>query len=190
MKKLETLPKYYKKIKSPVGPLTLVSDGEFLLEVRFGGGDGSQKKIESDRRFSLSKAKPKVNSFAKNFFIQANKSCAVLEETETQLAEYFNGERESFDLPIRLVGTGFQLKVWRTLQTLKFGKTCSYQSIALKIKNPKAVRAVGGTIGKNPLGIIIPCHRVIGKSGKLTGFAGGLHAKKLLLANEQISDLT
>lgn len=101
--------------------------------------------------------------------------------------EYFNGKRLHFDLPIYYRGTAFQESIWRVLQDIPYGETCSYSDIAQRIGNPKAVRAVGGAIGANPVMIVVPCHRVIGKNGSLTGFRGGLELKRLLLAIEGIN---
>jgi methylated-DNA-[protein]-cysteine S-methyltransferase len=108
----------------------------------------------------------------------------VLAETERQLAEYFAGTRTTFDLPLAPTGTPFQKKVWKALLTIPFGETRSYGEIAVQIGSPAAVRAVGAANGKNPISIVAPCHRVIGASGKLTGFAGGLETKAFLLALE------
>jgi methylated-DNA-[protein]-cysteine S-methyltransferase len=108
----------------------------------------------------------------------------VLIRTAGQLREYFAGTRHCFDLELDFVGTEFQKKVWAALLTIPFGETRSYSQIAEQIGNPAAVRAVGAANGKNPISIVAPCHRVIGASGKLTGFAGGLEAKQLLLTLE------
>lgn len=102
-----------------------------------------------------------------------------------QLIEYFNCKRTEFDLKIKLIGTDFQKKVWKVLSKIPYGKTVSYQDVAVKIKNPKAIRAVGLANKNNPLPIIIPCHRVIGKNGKLTGYASGLELKAKLLDLEK-----
>lgn len=108
----------------------------------------------------------------------------VLARALSQLKEYFNGELSSFDLPLAATGTEFQQKVWHALTTIPYGETWSYQDLANAIDNPKAVRAVGLANGKNPISIIVPCHRVIGKNGKLTGYAGGIECKKGLLDAE------
>lgn len=108
----------------------------------------------------------------------------VLLQCKTELEEYFTGERKSFDVPLAPDGTEFQKKVWDELLKIEFGNTVSYMSIAKKIANPGAVRAVGLANGKNPIGVIIPCHRVIGEDGSLTGYAGGLWRKKWLLDHE------
>ena len=113
----------------------------------------------------------------------------LLHEARTQLQAYFEGERQTFTLPLRLVGTAFQQEIWEVLRKIPYGKTCSYLSVAQQIGRPRAVRAVANAIGANPLSLFIPCHRVIGKSGDLTGYAGGLAAKRLLLAQEGILPL-
>ena len=108
----------------------------------------------------------------------------VLKATARQLHEYFAGQRRVFDLPLDFVGTDFQRKVWAALLRIPYGETRSYSSIARQIGLPAAVRAVGAANGKNPISIVAPCHRVIGASGELTGFAGGLEVKAKLLALE------
>jgi len=108
----------------------------------------------------------------------------VLEKTMTQLKEYFSGDRLKFDLDFELEGTDFQIKVWKMLTMIDYGETVSYKKIAEKIKNPKAYRAVGNANNKNKLPIIVPCHRVVGSKGQLTGYAGGLWRKKWLLDHE------
>lgn len=108
----------------------------------------------------------------------------VLREASRQLSEYFSGDRAVFDLPLRRRGTSFQLSVWRAMDAIPFGKTASYGAVARAIGRPAAVRAVGGASGRNPLGIVVPCHRVIGSTGRLTGYGGGLAAKQWLLAHE------
>ncbi len=108
----------------------------------------------------------------------------VLEDAVYQLHEYFNGKREDFDLLLNPEGTNFQKKVWDALLKIPFGKTCSYLELSKTLGDPKAIRAVASANGKNPLWIIVPCHRVIGSDGSLTGYAGGLHRKKWLLEHE------
>jgi methylated-DNA-[protein]-cysteine S-methyltransferase len=108
----------------------------------------------------------------------------ILLEAERQLGEYFTGGRTRFELPLEPRGSEFQKKVWRTLTEIPFGQTRSYFDIAKTIGSPRACRAVGAANGKNPLPIVIPCHRVIGKDGTLTGFGGGLETKATLLALE------
>ena len=109
----------------------------------------------------------------------------VLEQTAAQLDEYFASERRSFDLPLDLCGTEFQCDVWKSLADIEFGTTATYGEQAARLGRPKAVRAVGAANGKNPVSIVLPCHRVVGSNGKLTGFAGGLVAKRFLLDHER-----
>ena len=110
---------------------------------------------------------------------------ALIKKAADQLAEYFAGGRTEFDLPLAPVGTEFQRSVWRALQTIPFGETRSYGDIASQIGNPKASRAVGMANNRNPIAIIIPCHRVIGRDGSLTGYGGGLDIKRQLLDLEK-----
>lgn len=110
---------------------------------------------------------------------------SALVDATDQLRAYFYGSQESFDLPLAPRGTSFQLDVWNALRSIPNGETTSYADIARKIGRPKAVRAVGAANGRNPLPIVIPCHRVIGKNGKLVGYAGGLTIKASLLAHER-----
>lgn len=121
-------------------------------------------------KWNLNQAKVKETALIKNAFCQLN--------------EYFLGQRQKFDLPIAPKGTTFQLAVWQALLTIPYGETRSYQEIATQIGNPKASRAVGGANNKNPISIIIPCHRVIGANGDLVGYGGGLFIKKKLLSLE------
>ena len=108
----------------------------------------------------------------------------LLEDTVYQLQEYFKGQRESFSLTLNPNGTDFQKRVWDALQAIPYGKTVSYLDLSKTLGNVKAIRAVAAANGKNPLWIVIPCHRVIGSDGSLTGYAGGLHRKKWLLDHE------
>jgi methylated-DNA-[protein]-cysteine S-methyltransferase len=108
----------------------------------------------------------------------------VLLSTKQQLEEYFAGERMTFDMPIGLGGTDFQRKVWLEVNKIPFGQTTNYMKISQKLGNPGAIRAVGAAIGANPILIILPCHRVLGSDGSLTGYAGGLDRKKALLELE------
>jgi len=112
----------------------------------------------------------------------------LIKKTAAQLEEYFAGKRKAFDLPLNPQGTEFQKKVWKALQEIPYGKTVSYKDIAEKIGSPKASRAVGGANNKNPISIIIPCHRVIGANGALVGYAGGLDMKRELLELEVRSE--
>jgi len=107
-----------------------------------------------------------------------------VEDALTQLREFFAGTREQFSLPVVPTGTAFESEVWNELQRIPFGQTCSYLNIANRLNNPNAIRAVGRANGANPIAIIIPCHRVIGSDGSLTGYAGGLWRKRWLLDHE------
>lgn len=153
----------YRFIDSPVGQLKLIARGPRLAAVLW----------EKDRpnRVLLGA-------------MSEDDGSDILDRTELQLAEYFAGQRQRFELELEFHGTDFQQKVWQALLNIPFGETRSYLDIALQIGNPAAVRAVGAANGKNPISIIAPCHRVIGSSGALTGFAGGLDAKHLLLTLE------
>ena len=111
----------------------------------------------------------------------------LLHEAAAQLAAYFNGRRNSFKLPLDLLGTAFQRQVWQALLGIGRGQTTSYGEIARGIGSPLAVRAVGAAVGRNPLSVIVPCHRVLGRDGSLTGYAGGLHRKAALLRLEGVS---
>jgi methylated-DNA-[protein]-cysteine S-methyltransferase len=153
----------YRKIESPVGSLHLVSDGQALLVVAF---DSNWPRLREKRPGLI------------------ERTCPVIEKAAAQLEEYFAGKRFEFEIPIRLEGTEFQNKVWTALSKIPFGQTATYQAQAEKLKKPLAVRAVGRANGLNPISIVLPCHRVIGKSGALTGYAGGLEAKAKLLRLE------
>ncbi|AQW68604.1 methylated-DNA--[protein]-cysteine S-methyltransferase [Pseudomonas putida] len=157
------MPSLYTLMPSPVGTLTLVSQDQRLSAVLW--------EQERENRVRLGP-------------LQREDRCPVLIETAHQLSEYFAGKRQRFDLALAFTGTAFQRQVWDALLSIPFGETRTYGQIAQQIGNPSAVRAVGAANGRNPISIIAPCHRVIGASGGLTGFAGGLAAKQLLLALE------
>jgi len=131
-----------------------------------------------------------TKAVTKVVFTQSNKrvtnSNEITDSCKQQLVEYFNGERKTFELSLQQQGTDFQKLIWNSLKQIAYGKTVSYGYIATKINNPKAVRAVGAANGKNLIGIIVPCHRVIGSNGTLTGYAGGLDRKAWLLKHEGI----
>jgi len=112
----------------------------------------------------------------------------VLKKASQQLLEYFEGKRTEFSLPLRFEGTDFQKRVWQAIASIPFGQTITYSELAEKAGKPEAIRAAGSNTGRNPLGIIIPCHRVMAKGGGLGGFAGGLEWKRRLLALESASD--
>lgn len=126
--------------------------------------------------------KRRIERYLKTSFKAETSS--VLEDAKRQLDEYFAGNRKAFTIPLHLVGTDFQQQVWNELLNIPYGATTSYKEIAQSIGKPKAVRAVAGAIGANGISILIPCHRIIGSDNSLTGYAGGLKAKKMLLQIE------
>ena len=126
---------------------------------------------------------PKGKNYEPDKMWKENPDC--FKEAVRQLELYFNGKLRHFSLPIILKGTGFQLKVWNILKDIPYGRTVSYKDVAEKTGSPKAARAVGGAVGKNPIPIIIPCHRVIGSDGNMVGFGGGLDVKNTLLGLER-----
>jgi len=150
----------FKIIPSPIGNLKLVGSEKGLAAILWENDKPQRVRV----RASIE-----------------DKNHPVLLETERQLNEYFEGKRSAFSIPLDPIGTKFQNDVWRELSAIPFGETRSYQEIANKLGNPRATRAVGAANGRNPIAIIVPCHRVIASSGKLTGFAGGLNAKAHLL---------
>jgi methylated-DNA-[protein]-cysteine S-methyltransferase len=154
----------FKTMKSPVGDLKLVASEKGLAAILWPNDDPKRVRLApltEDRRHP------------------------VLKETERQLGEYFKGRRKTFDLPLDFAGTVFQKRVWKALLKIPYGQTRSYGELAKQLGNAKAMRAVGAANGRNPISIVAPCHRVIGASGKLTGFAGGLQAKAFLLQLER-----
>jgi methylated-DNA-[protein]-cysteine S-methyltransferase len=150
-------------MQSPVGRLTLVASDSGLAAILW--------ENDSPRRVPLNRVAEEPDH-------------PILLETEKQLREYFAGRRQAFSVPLDFGGTEFQNQVWQALLSIPFGETRTYAEIARQIGRPAAVRAVGAANGRNPISIIAPCHRVIGSTGKLTGFAGGLQAKAHLLALE------
>lgn len=158
---------YYDQMPSPIGPLFLVADDEGLREIRF----------ELERR-----AHTPLEGW--------EHSPQKLAPVRRQLDEYFAGKRQTFELPLKPLGTEFQQAVWQALTTIPYALTTSYGQLSQQIDRPKASRAVGAANGRNPIPIIIPCHRVIGSNGTLTGFAGGLAAKQWLLEMEAATSFT
>ncbi len=150
----------FREMNTPVGKLVILSSKKGLSGIYFG------HRIE---RSTLPKENPRDK---------------VLNQAEAELAEYFAGEREVFSVPLDARGSAFQREVWRQLSAIPFGETRGYGELAERIGNPKAVRAVGTANGANPISIIVPCHRVIGKDGSLIGFGGGLDIKEKLLRHE------
>jgi methylated-DNA-[protein]-cysteine S-methyltransferase len=158
----------YTTFESILGTMLLSSDGEALTGVYFTG-----QKYEPKRDPGW----------------QSDPDSKILDEVKSQLVQYFSGARRTFDVPVRLRGTPFQVRVWEALASIPFGSTTSYGALAHQIGKSSAVRAVGAAIGHNPISIIIPCHRVIGGNGSLTGYAGGLERKRALLDLEKRSIL-
>jgi len=157
---------WHKKIKSPLGELNLVANDKALLIV--------QMKNHS-------------HNHLKFLTLKDGDDHKILKATEKQLKEYFAGKRQTFDLPIEFIGTDFQKQVWNELLNIPYGQSVTYGTQASKIGRPRAVRAVGACNGKNPISIIVPCHRVLGASGSLTGYAGGLAVKRQLLKLEGVA---
>ncbi len=153
--------RYFTYVESPIGRLRLAGERGNLLRIDFQGTDRAldpRSEWKEDRD--------------------------PLAEAIAQLAEYFEGRRESFDVSFRLEGTPFQKQVWQALVSIPYGQTASYGELAMQIESPRAVRAVGAACARNPIPIIVPCHRVIGSNGRLTGFRGGLEMKRRLLSLE------
>lgn len=151
------------KMPSPVGELTLIASDTGLVAVLWENDDPLRVKLGD---------------------MDDDVDHPVLVAARTQLTEYFAGQRRAFDLPLDFRGTDFQKSVWAQLLAIPFGETRSYGEIAVALGSPTASRAVGAANGRNPISIIAPCHRVVGTSGALTGFAGGLQAKAFLLRHE------
>jgi methylated-DNA-[protein]-cysteine S-methyltransferase len=149
--------RYVRKVETPVGELTLVAEDEALVAVHW-----PEEVVLEETRLP----------------------CAVLDAAAAQLAAYFEGQRRRFDVTLRPAGTAFQRRVWQALTEIDHGTTRTYADLARAIGRPTAARAVGAANGRNPLPIFIPCHRVVGGGGTLTGFSGGLAVKRQLLALE------
>ena len=146
--------KFFQYCKSPLGWLEIAEDEKNLLAVKF-------------VKFQKKRSQNKITG-----------------KTEKQLTEYFSKKRKVFDLPLQLAGTEFQKKVWLALQKISYGQTISYKQLAETIGSPHAARAVGNACNKNKIAVVVPCHRVIGKTGRLAGYAGGIEKKKDLLSIE------
>lgn len=159
MAPVEAGPLAIRTIATPIGDLTVVASAHGIREVRWGRESGDETRAEAV-------------------------AIEHLERAVNQLGEYFRGERREFDLALDLEGTEFQRLVWSELTRIPFGATSSYGAIAGEVGRPAAARAVGAATGRNPAPVIVPCHRVVGASGSLTGFAGGLDTKRALLTHE------
>jgi methylated-DNA-[protein]-cysteine S-methyltransferase len=160
----DVMPYVSKQVRSPVGLLTLVASERGLAAILWPDDRPGRVRLDA---------------------VGEAPDHPVLGEAERQLAEYFAGRRTEFDLPLDPAGTPFQQKVWNALRSIPFGETRTYAEVASQIGHPGAARAVGAASGRNPLSIVAPCHRVVGTSGELTGFAGGLEVKARLLAFER-----
>jgi methylated-DNA-[protein]-cysteine S-methyltransferase len=152
---------WFDEFKTPIGVLQVACDDSGLRFVMF-----ENNKYDAPQRENW------------------KRDTSVTREAREQLLQYFSGERKIFDLSLNPIGTEFQIQTWRMLAKIPFGETWSYGQVANKIGSPKAVRAVGAANGRNPIPIILPCHRVIGSNGTLTGFGGGLPTKQWLLEHE------
>ena len=154
---------YFMEYESPLGSLLLTSDGERLTGLYFAGENG----------------RPVIGTVWRHA-----PELLVLEQACRETAEYFHAGRRRFDVALAPAGTAFESRVWEAISRIAYGATTSYQSLAASIGHPRAARAVGAATGRNPIGIIIPCHRVVGASGALTGYTGGLERKRALLELE------
>lgn len=154
----------YKDVQSPVGNIRLIASDKGLVAILWEGEDYKRTKLSVPVRQDES---------------------PVLLQTEKQLKEYFENKRKVFEIPLDFKGTEFQIKVWEALLKIPYGITKTYGDLARILGDIKAVRAVGGALNKNPVSIIVPCHRIVGASGKLVGFAGGIENKSVLLDLER-----
>ena len=144
--------------RSPIGPLLIRADDGFIIEVSFAGEESVGASSDG---------------------------CDVLRKCASEFDLYFAGKHKEFTVPLKLIGTDFRKKCWEALLTIPYGETINYKELATKVGNPKASRAVGGANHHNPIVVIVPCHRVIGANGSLTGFGGGLDKKQFLLELEK-----
>jgi methylated-DNA-[protein]-cysteine S-methyltransferase len=149
---------YHTLISSPLGPILLTADKHGLTGINFQDGRGAKKPPHDSVELRV-----------------------PFEESERQISAYFRGELKEFNLPLSFTGTAFQRRVWKALCAIPYGETISYHELAKRIAKPTACRAVGAANGRNPLPIVVPCHRVIGSDGRLTGYYGGTHLKEYLL---------
>lgn len=152
---------WYSNLASPIGELSLIAEGGVLREIRF---ENDERDFEPDPGW--------------------RPGGRVLDRTARQLDAYFDRRQRTFELPLGPLGTDFQLRVWEELQGIAYGETISYGELARRLGDPQASRAVGSANGRNPIPIVIPCHRVVGHDGRLTGFGGGIEIKQQLLELE------
>ncbi|MCR6110104.1 methylated-DNA--[protein]-cysteine S-methyltransferase [Bacillus sp. A301a_S52] len=159
------------EITTPIGPVSLATSEKGICFVEFG-------PLQTTHPIFITKLK------RYHIMAEVREEKGPLIEAEKQISDYFTGIRKGFDLPLDLFGTAFQKLVWHEVQKIPYGSTASYKQIAINIGAPKAVRAIGGANNKNPIPIIIPCHRVIGSNGAMVGYGGGLDKKEALLKHE------
>lgn len=171
---------YIRCIQTPVGPLRIEADDQAITRISFGGDPDNDPNEGADKGAAAETAAKTAAKAA-----AATADTPLLRQAERELEEYFAGRRRSFTLPLAPAGTAFQRAVWEALREIPYGQTCSYQQIARRIGRPAACRAVGMANHRNPIPILIPCHRVVGADGSLTGYAGGLAVKSRLLELEQ-----
>lgn len=165
MRNEDSFAPYYATMPSPLGELTIVADGNSITHIAL---HGEKEAVQVEKAW------------------HKNARIAPIAAALRQLREYFRARRTSFDLPLSVVGTAFERRVWAELLRIPYGETCTYGGIARKIGKPNAARAVGLACGKNPIAIVVPCHRVIGAGGALTGYAGGIERKIFLLQFEGV----
>jgi methylated-DNA-[protein]-cysteine S-methyltransferase len=164
---------FYSEMESTIGPLLIATTDQGICWIGFGNGNKLLYNLERWTKRWLNHEHLERND-------------QTLHRVMDQFSQYFEGKRNSFDLPVDLYGTPFQIRVWQSLLNIPYGQTRSYKDIALEIGIPKAVRAIGGANNRNPVPIIVPCHRVIGTNGALVGYGGGLEVKETLLNIERI----
>lgn len=164
---------YYEEMDSPIGPLLLMVHDEKAIRIDFG---------------RLTDVKERIGKWLNRYFPNAVFVCEPkkLQHIKQQLEAYFAKQQTAFEFDYQFYGTSFQKQVWEALFTVPYGETKAYKDIAIAVNNPKAVRAIGGAVNKNPMSIFSPCHRIIGMNGKLVGYGGGLDKKKYLLKLENI----
>lgn len=165
---------YYDELETMLGPMTILMHEQAVVRIDY----GTQAELMPMHEKWIEK------NFQKHS--EMIRSSAQLQDVKDELSSYLSGERTEFTFTYQPIGTDFQKQVWQALvQSVSYGKTASYKQIAEAINNPKAVRAVGGAVNKNPLTIVVPCHRVIGANGKMVGYNGGVDKKEFLLRLEQ-----
>ncbi|MGC4234448.1 MAG: methylated-DNA--[protein]-cysteine S-methyltransferase [Niabella sp.] len=161
---------YYKQLQTPIGPMIACAGNEGICVLEFYEEGDFERKLSSVEKWLKAVLVPKTTPY--------------LEQAAKELEQYFAGDRKVFEVALQLQGTDFQKQAWQALQTIPYGATRSYMQQTLSFTVPESIRAVANANGKNPIAIIVPCHRVIGANGSLTGYAGGLWRKKYLLELE------